>query len=356
MNPDEVKALLEKYQADIQGSLEKILPRKYTKETLGEVVNGAAYELDVEAVNKTINDPLWDLFDRGGKRWRPILFLTIVEVLNGDPKKFIDLATVFEVIHNGTLVVDDFEDQSEKRRGKSTLHLLYGGDVAINAGNVIYFLPLKVFDNLDISDQQKLLTYQIYVNEMVNLGFGQAIEIAWHKGLVDTSNITERSYLQMCAFKTGGLARMAAKIAAMVSGADQMLIDKIGKFTESLGIVFQIQDDILNITVNELSDKKGIGDDITEGKRSLPVIYALKNLSEQKSKRLMDILLSHTNDKALMLEAIYLIREGKGIEESQVVMEKLSADAWMGLEPLLTAGEKKDKLFQLANFLIDRQV
>ena len=351
-------SLLEEYRGEIEQSLRHILPRKFTKKTLESVLGKTEYDLDINAINKAINEPLWDFLSRGGKRWRPALFLMIVELLDKDPRKFVDLAVIFELIHNGTLIVDDIEDLSLHRRGKPTLHLIYGEDIAINAGNLLYFLPLKVLEKYreNLSQHQIVKIYQVYIDEMLKLSFGQSTDIAWHKGLVNDFQITERAYLQMCAFKTGGLSRMACKIAAIVGGGDERLIEVFGRFGESLGVIFQIQDDILNITESALSDKKGLGDDVTEGKRSLPVIYALNNLPKIKAKRIIEILLLHTTDQRLIQEAINLINEGKGIVGSQKTMEKLFTDTWNRLEPLLEKSEKKDKLYQLARFLMRRQV
>lgn len=342
----------------INSSLEKLVPRKYTITSLQKIVGETRFDLDTTAVNKTINGPVWDLLDRGGKRWRPVLFLKIVDLLGKNPEDFFDLASVFELIHNATLIVDDVEDSSVKRRGKPCVHLIYGVDIAINAGNAIYFLPLKVLDELKekLSEEVIFKIYRIYVEEMINLSFGQATDIAWHRGLVDDFSITERQYLQMCSFKTGCLARMACKVAATVSGADNDLVATIGLLGESLGIVFQIQDDILNITKSELSDKKGFGDDITEGKRSLPVIYALSTLSKSQAKRLIKILLLHTNDQSLIEEAVGLINQAEGVEKAQKTMKKLFEDAWNELDPLIANSSKKDQLYDLAKFLINRQV
>ena len=347
---------MDQYLDQINQSLEKILPRKFTKESLEAVIGKTNYDLDQGAINKAINEPIWDLLDRGGKRWRPKLFLTIIDLFGKDPDEYVDLASVFELIHNGSLVIDDIEDLSKSRRSKKTVHLLYGQDIAINAGNMIYFLPLKVLDQYRIDSAIKVKVYQTYIDEIIKLHLGQGTDIVWHRGLVDSFNITENQYLQMCAFKTGGLSRMLSRIAAIVGGADDKLVKAIGKLGESLGVVFQIQDDILNITENDLSAGKGIGDDITEGKISLPVILSFKNLPKQKSQRLNEILLLHTTDKRLIAEAINLIKIGQGIEKAQIIMKKLFEVAWSELEPLLTRGEKKDKLLRLTKFLIDRQI
>ena len=342
----------------INAALEKVFPRKFTKESLEKIVGQSKYDLDIEAINKSINDPMWDLLDRGGKRWRPTLVLTVIELLNKNPDDFLELAVVFELIHNATLIHDDIEDGSDVRRGKPTLHKTYGMDIAINVGDTIYFLPLNVFKNYQdkLSKEQLLLIYQTYLDEMVKLSIGQATDIAWHRGLVDGFSVTEGEYLQMCAFKTGGLARMACKIAAIAGGADEKLVLALGQLGESLGVVFQIQDDILNITENELSKMKGLGEDITEGKISLPVINALNTLPKEKGERLSKILLMHTQDKELVSEAINLIEEAGGVEKAKVTMEELFDEAIKELEPLLTGLENKDKLLKLAHFLVERDV
>jgi len=347
---------MDQYLDQINQSLEKILPRKFTKESLEAVIGKTNYDLDQGAINKAINEPIWDLLDRGGKRWRPKLFLTIIDLFGKDPDEYVDLASVFELIHNGSLVIDDIEDLSKSRRGKETVHLIYGQDIAINAGNMIYFLPMKVLDQYQFDSEIKVKIYQTYIDEIVKLHLGQGTDIAWHRGLVDSFKITESQYLQMCAFKTGGLSRMLSRIAAIVGGADDKLVKAIGGLGESLGVVFQILDDILNITENDLSTGKGIGDDITEGKISLPVILSFGNLSKEKSARLNEILLFHTTDKKLIAEAINLIQAGQGIEKSRIIMKKLFEGAWGKLEPQLTDGEKKAKLLKLSKFLIDRQI
>lgn len=349
---------MQDYKEEIEKSLEKILPRRFSKISLNKIIGETRYDLDVGAINKAVNEPLWDFLDRGGKRWRPVLFLTILKILGKDPKEFIDLAAVFELIHNGTLIVDDIEDLSKSRRGKLALHLIYGEDIAINAGNLLYFLPLKVLDKYGdkLNQDQTFNIYQVYIDEMLKLSFGQATDIAWHKGLVDGFKITKDQYLQMCAFKTGGLSRMACKIAAIVCESQDKLIEAFGRFGETIGIIFQIQDDILNITKSKLSEMKGLGDDITEGKRSLPAILSLKSLPKNKGNRLEEILLMHTTDEKLIIEAIDLINEGKGIDRARAIMDKLFENAWKQLDGLLPESPTKENLFKLAKYLVEREI
>ncbi len=199
----------------------------------------------------------------------------------------IDFSIIPEVIHNGTLVIDDIEDSSEMRRGKACTYKIFQIDISVNAGNAMYYLPLLslMAQRTKLSAEVQRDVYEVYVQEMINLSMGQAMDIAWHRGIANADDLAEDDYLQMCAYKTGTLARMAAKMAAVIAGADPKLVEKLGRFAESIGVAFQMQDDILDLTGQEFAKKKGgVGQDITEGKRSLMVIYTLKKAKQQRQK------------------------------------------------------------------------
>ena len=197
--------------------------------------------------------------------------------------------------------------------------------------------------------------YEIYVQEMINLSMGQAMDIAWHRGIANADELCEEDYLQMCAYKTGTLARMAAKIAAVLAGANKPLVEKLGRFAESIGVAFQMQDDILDLTGEEFAKKKGgVGQDITEGKRSLMVIYTLKKANSADKKRLIEILNMHTSDQALRDEAIALMQKYDAIEHVKRTAEHLVEESWSEAEKLLPTPQAKEKLKEFAEFLIKR--
>jgi geranylgeranyl pyrophosphate synthase len=190
---------------------------------------------------------------------------------------------------------------------------------------------------------------------MINLSMGQAMDIAWHRGIANADNLSEEDYLQMCAYKTGTLARMAAKIAAVLSDAEPQLVEKLGRFAESIGVAFQMQDDILDLTGEQFAKSKGcIGGDITEGKRSLLVIYTLKKATGADRKRLIDILGMHTSDQALRDEAISLIKKYGAFEYVKATAERMVAESWSEAECLLPTPAAKEKLKEFAEFLIKR--
>jgi geranylgeranyl pyrophosphate synthase len=277
--------------------------------------------------------------------------------LGKNPIEFLDFAIIPEVVHNGTLMIDDIEDSSEMRREKPCTYKIFGVDIAVNAGNAMYYLPLlPVIENKEkISKETLHDIYEIYVQEMINLSMGQAMDIGWHKGLANADVLSEDDYLQMCAYKTGTLARMAAKISAVLAGADKQLVKKLGVFAESIGVAFQMQDDVLDLTGKDFAEKKGaIGMDITEGKRSLIIIHTLKVASIQEKNRLLEILDMHTSDQKLRDEAIAILKNNGSIDYVSGIAAKMVEDSWLATEKYLSPSYAKEKLKAFAEFLVKR--
>ncbi len=355
----DVERLLEQNARVIDELIERYIPRVYDKSAVVFSASPPRYDFSFEALNKAIADPIWDFLDRGGKRWRPSLFLLVVEALGGDSKSLRDFAIIPEIIHNGTIMIDDIEDDSELRRGKPCTHKLFGLDVAINAGNSMYYLPLlTLIKNRDMIDAAKFnRVYEIYTTEMINLSLGQAMDIAWHRGLADADKLTETQYMQMCAYKTGTLARMAAKIAAVLCGASSDTVERLGRFAEALGLAFQIQDDVLDLTTKEFAARKGgLGQDITEGKRSLIVIHTLEKAKPADKKRLISILKMHTSDQKLKDEAMRIMKRYHSIEYAKQFAKKLVAENWKEVDRLLSPSEGKEKLKAFADYLVERSI
>ena len=355
----EIEEFLREIKPIIDKTIEKYIPRKFTEKSVFFKICPPRYAYNLEALNKAVAEPFWEFLDRGGKRWRPALFLLIIEALGKNPKEFLDFAIIPEVVHNGTIIVDDVEDSSEMRRGKPCTYKIYGIDIAINVGNAMYYMPLitlmKYRDR--ISKEKLSRLYEIYVQEMINLSFGQAMDIAWHKGLANADQINVENYMQMCAYKTGTLARMAARMAAVLADADEKLVEKLGRFAEAIGVAFQVQDDILDLTSPEFAEKKGgRGQDITEGKRSLMVIYTLKKASEEDRKRLIEILNMHTSDQALRDEAIAIMEKYGAIDYAKNFAKKLVEESWKEIEELLPSANAKEKLKAFAKYLIERKI
>ncbi|KYC45761.1 MAG: Geranylgeranyl diphosphate synthase [Candidatus Methanofastidiosum methylothiophilum] len=357
MSHVDIIKVIESKKDFIEKTLEKYIPKDINSYNFK---SKSRYEVDFKAINYGISKPIWDFLSYGGKRWRPVLFLLISEALGADMKKISDFLVIPEIAHNGTIIIDDIEDNADLRRGKPALHKVYGEDIAINCGNAMYFLPLQVVEDKkgEIPAETLFRVYSIYLEEMRNLHYGQALDITWHKGILKKEPNVEE-YLQMTAFKTGTLARMAARMAVALSGKDEIVENKFGKFAESIGIAFQIQDDLLDIITTEKEREafgKSYGNDIREGKRSLAIIYTLSTLEKTKREKLIKILNSHTNEKKIIDEAIKLIKETDSIEKSRETANRLVIESWNEINNELKESEAKINLKAFSEFLIKRKI
>ena len=351
---------LESMKPEIDGIIEKYLPKKATEDWLKFTFGIPRYAYSLEAADKSLIKPIWDFIDRGGKRWRPILFLLISEAVDGaDWEKIKDMVIIPELIHNGTIIIDDIEDQGELRRGKPCLHKIFGVDISVNAGNFLYFFPLlALIKNKDKFKPEVLVrAYEVYAQEMINISFGQGTDIYWHQG--KAKEIKEGEYLQMCSYKTGCLSRLSAKLAVVLSGGSNEVAEAAGRVVEAMGVAFQIQDDILDImSEGEEREKFGkiFGNDIKEGKRTLMVIHVLEKGSEEDKKRLIEILDKHTDDVEEKKEAIEIIKKYDSVEYAQEKAREIMRDAWQEADKLLSDSPAKKRLEEFVQFLITRKL
>ena len=268
--------------AAIEGEILGVLPERADEAWL-ERFFGRLPAPPGEDLRRALNAPALDPVRRGGKRWRPLLLVLAARSF-GREDGALSLAPLVEIAHNGTLIVDDIEDSSDTRRGGPAIHLVHGVDAAVNAGNLLYFLPLALIDELAppgepvaappgepvAADRMRLGLHARYALHMRRLHLGQAMDILWHR---DHSRIPDRaSYLAMCALKTGVLARAAAELGAIAAGAPAEGVDALGLAFEGAGVAFQVMDDVRNLRTGNPGKKRG--DDVVEGKKSLPVILA----------------------------------------------------------------------------------
>lgn len=274
----------------IENQLREAFPDKITYNWV-KTISGQKYPIGKLDEYDKFCEPARELLKRGGKRWRPVLMLLSCE-LSGGGESALPLTPLVEFPHNGSLVIDDIEDKSEWRRGEKAVHLIYGDDFAINAGNLLYYLPTYLIDNSNFTDSQKLLLYKYYSENMRRLHFGQGFDILWHnKNTVPDP----KEYEQMCRFKTGSLARMAAQLGVVAAKGASETTELLGSVCENMGVGFQIMDDVINLTTG--NPGKGRGDDIIEGKKSLPVIYHLKHNPQDTFK--IEALFKAAKDKGL---------------------------------------------------------
>ncbi|MDC7235940.1 MAG: polyprenyl synthetase family protein [Spirochaetales bacterium] len=261
---DQYSERLRKIEEELFG----LMPEKADASWLPGMTDSLSAEVPPFMIDR-FHAPCLELLKRGGKRWRPLVMVLCCEASGGKAELAYPLTPLVEMPHNGSLIVDDIEDKSVERRGGPAVHLVHGEDLSINAGNLMYFNAtalLKYQNDLDESLKYRIL--EAYCDSLRRLHFGQGLDIQWHNDHESVPDVPV--YLQMCRFKTGALARFAAYAGCLAGGADTELCLKAAESWEKAGVGFQILDDVKNLTTG--NPGKHRGDDIVEGKKSLPVI------------------------------------------------------------------------------------
>lgn len=352
-----MREVLEEWRPIVDGEIERLLPRAINETYLSEFFGPASYEYDPDSLQRALSVPIWNLLDRGGKRWRAIVFLLLIEGFGEDPHDYLPYACIPEILHNGTIIVDDVEDGATMRRGQPALHHIKGTDVALNAGNAMYFLPLKIITHnpADLSAETRLSAYEMLMHELNRTHLGQGMDICWHnKQEID---ITEQEYLEMCACKTGCLGRIVAQLATIVTGQDESVQQTAAKFTELMSVAFQIGDDILDVeTSNEDGGSfgKGAGNDIREGKKTLMAIHAANHASPEKVARMEEILWADDNTPEEIETVVDLFYETGSVEYAREQAQMISKSArenlaQLDLDPVVT-----EQLSEFTQFVIER--
>jgi len=226
---------------------------------------------------KFIISPIRDLLYRGGKRWRPILMSLVCDTLGGGDMA-IPLSPIVEFSHTASLIHDDIEDESDERRGQPAVHKIFGVDVAINAGSFLYFLASACIETCGLKNKE--IIYKSWMEGLRRLHLGQTMDIMWHRDITFVPAIDD--YFLMTSLKTGSLARLATVLGAHAAGAPVEATRILGDMADKIGIGFQILDDVKNLTTGVFGKLRG--DDVVEGKKSLPVIFYLNRYPEKRER------------------------------------------------------------------------
>jgi len=354
-----MRETLAEWRPAVDEAIADLVPREIDAEYLETFFGEPTYEYDPGGIQRALSDPLWELLDRGGKRWRAVLFLLFVEAFDEDPEEFLPYACIPEILHNGTIIVDDVEDEAAMRRGEDALHHIYGQDVALNAGNAMYFLPLKLLmqNPADLPADRRLAAYEMLTYELNRTHLGQGMDICWHNER--DVRITADQYLEMCACKTGCLGRIVARLAAVVTDQPPAVERAVATYAELTSVAFQIGDDILDVE-NSLGRAgefgKEFGNDVREGKKTLLVIHAIEESPPERADRLEEILVADSNTDEEVLEALSILEEAGSIEYARDCALALAAEARDSIADLDLDDESHRKLREFTEFVIDRDV
>ncbi len=221
--------------------------------------------------------PDFQPFPRGGKRLRPALVLLSSCFGKGTDDKIIRLAAAVEILHLATLVHDDIIDQSQSRRGESTINKVFGERIALLAGDYLYAAFLEKSAGLG---QTALQGLSVVLKDMIQAEFAQ------QKDLFNCA-VDEKSYLGRTVKKSGSFLACCCKLGALLSGAPVKTVLALEKFGLHAGISFQIMDDLLDFKGYSKELGKPVGQDIRQGILTLPVIHVLANSLSGAALRLL---------------------------------------------------------------------
>ncbi len=346
----------------IQTSIESFFPGTLQDTDYRRLTGSAPGFHDLAACNQTIALPVRDLLSRERKYWRPVFSLLMLETLGVRSGKYQMLLAVGpELTHTGTLIIDDIEDDASVRRGDTCIHRRYGTDIAINAANTLYFLPLLLYsEHPDLTDCQRLGFYRIYTDSFVRGHFGQGLDIWWTKNLTE-ENITEWSrdnlreeILRMYEFKTGSAAVAIAKAAGILAHVGPEVLDACVSFARVLGIAFQITDDIQSFTPDPGAGCMQ-GEDLHAGKLTYILVRALELLDTAEQNRLKKILSSRAlrQDPVVLREGIGLVQKSGALRICHDEARSMLETEWEHFSEIIPPSEPKTMLRLFCRNLIN---
>lgn len=321
----------------IDDHIADFFPATLSVDWLKNTVGPEHWRHDPEGCSAALAKPVWDLISRKGKHWRPVCAMLFLETtgLSSAPYEQL-IAVVTELNHSGSLIIDDIEDDSKIRRGNECIHLRYGIDTAINAGNILYFLPYVLLkDHPGFSDTQRLQSYELMVQMLTRVHCGQGLDIQWSKQLTRErlegwlQKDFDQKILQMYSFKTGAQLEGVAELACVIANSDQQTRQIYASLGRMFGVTFQIIDDINNF--NESSGwTKTCGEDIAAGKPTYVIVQVIQSLQGADRERFLDIFCSEElrKEPQCLEEAVLMVRASGALEKCHQKAEEMIDATW----------------------------
>jgi len=325
----ELNSVLQKYAAMVNQQIEQYIPRT------GQPV--------------TLHQPMWELLDRGGKRFRPALTFLFCKAVGGQERRALPAAAAVEILHNMTLIHDDIEDQSELRRGKPCIHIMFGQSTAINSGDAMLIKVFEAVADGTLHAEIKNELIQRFVERAFQITRGQALE----SELNGRSSFTEQDVIEVLRSKTSALVALACEAGAIVARAKKSQLLAATKFGEATGVGFQIVDDLLNVTGDVHKYGKEIGGDIREGKRTIMAAHLTKSASAEDRNQFMRMLGKSTISQEEITEAIELYKKYGSLDHAKRLADSYIENGLSALKKLPESNARAT-IEALARFMVQR--
>lgn len=310
-------------------------------------------------LDRYLYGPLAHFTAGGGKRVRPVLALLGAEAVGGRAEQALSSGVAIELFQSAALIHDDIADASELRRGEPCLYRTEGEGLAINAGDLALTRVFEVvLGDTSLEPERRVRVLEELVRMERHTLEGQALDLGWARD--GRWDVTSSDYLYMIEGKTAWYTVASPLfIGAISAGADEEAASGLIELGRPAGLAFQLQDDLLNLVGDADAQGKDFRSDITEGKRTLAVVWALEHLDDEPHRELVDLLESKTTNPDELARAVELIEQGGGIEACRDLALKLTRDAQGKARALATSGtitpESAELLCSMADFFINRR-
>lgn len=358
----DTNGLLKNVGRYVKKTLSEMYPLTASQEWIDKNVLGRHHTStgsDAVRVCQNLFAPVRALIDRGGKSWRSLI---LVSSINAIAQDYIDCSryiAVSELLHVGSLIIDDIQDESAVRRGGKTVHLEYGTATAINAGTMCYFMApvLAGFDEL--APDQQLDMYNLYFDCLRAGHAGQGLDIAGLDGfmpdVVETGDTTKvlNALRAIHIYKTGGAAGTLCRMACVITRANEKAAYALENFGTQIGLAFQIVDDALNLRGFE-GDLKEVGEDIRDGKVTYPIIKAMARLDKSDRIYVWTILQEHTSDEGKISSVISMLNSVGAIDDCLAEARNYVEDAWALVDEALPDTLPKIMMRTFCTYLTER--
>lgn len=282
------------------------------------------------------------IISAGGKRIRPALVLLTAKAFGYQGIHHTDLAAVIEFIHTATLLHDDVVDESGLRRGKETANALFGNAASVLVGDFVYSRAFQMM--VSVGNMQVM---QILADATNVIAEGEVLQLL----NMHDPDVTEERYLQVIRSKTAKLFEAACQLGALVADAPADAVNAAARYGRSLGTAFQLIDDVLDYSGDAFSIGKNVGDDLREGKPTLPLIYLIQHGTPAQRELVKRCIQSGDEDH--FVEILSAVSGSGALAYTRQKAEQAAQEA-IGAISLISHSEFKDSLLQLCAFAVDR--
>lgn len=312
-------------------------------------------ESDLTQVNQFIIDQLYSdvglvesighyIVDAGGKRLRPMLVLLASKAAQSTNDAHISMAAVIEFIHTATLLHDDVVDMSSLRRGRPTVNAQWNNPSSVLVGDFIYSRAFQVL--VQIGDMRVM---EIMADTTNKIAEGEVLQLISKS----TPSSSEEMYMKVIHNKTAILFQAAAQCGAILSGASDTVQNSLGTYGLNLGMAFQLIDDLLDYDGNAAELGKNVGDDLAEGKPTLPLIYTIEHASKSDAELILHCLKADSVNNEDTSAIIKLVKTSGALDYTRTIAAEKTQLAVKSLDAL-PSSKYKDGLKDLVEFSLNR--